>query len=309
MARIAYPLDGVLLFDKPLGLSSNTALQKVRRLFQAEKAGHTGTLDPLATGLLPVCFGEATKFSTALLDADKIYRARVRLGQTTTTGDAEGDVVACSPIEVDKAKLEEVLPQFMGKISQLPPMYSAIKHQGKPLYEYIRKGETVDREARSITIHDLVLERFAGEELEITVRCSKGTYIRTLAEDIGQALGCGAHLLALRRLAIGRFRLEDAYTWERLEAMDRPEREACLLPVDCMLQDLPLLELDAEQVTRISQGQRLVLDRDLAGGKVRLYGGGIFLGLGRLQGRLLAPERLLAKVAKNAALRQIGLEQ
>ena len=309
MARVVYPLDGVLLFDKPLGLSSNTALQKVRRLFQAEKAGHTGTLDPLATGLLPVCFGEATKFSIALLDADKTYRARIRLGQTTTTGDAEGDLLARSPVEVDEARLEQALKNFIGKISQLPPMHSAIKHQGKPLYEYIRKGETIERQARSVTIHELLLERFAGEELEITVRCSKGTYIRTLAEDIGLALGCGAHLLALRRLAIGRFRLEDAYSWERLEAMDRAAHEACLLPVDCMLQDLPLLELDAEQVTRISQGQRLVLDRDLADGKIRLYDAGIFIGMGRLQGRLLAPERLLAKVAKNAALRQIGLEQ
>jgi tRNA pseudouridine55 synthase len=310
MARVEYqPLDGVLLFDKPLGLSSNTALQKVRRLFQAEKAGHTGTLDPLATGLLPVCFGEATKFSNALLDADKTYRARIRLGQTTTTGDAEGEVISSNPVEVDKAQLDEVLPRFLGEIRQLPPMHSAIKHRGKPLYDYIRKGKTVEREMRSVTIYELVQERFEGEELEITVRCSKGTYIRTLAEDIGQALGCGAHLLALRRLAIGWFRLEDAYSWEWLEAMDQPKREACLLPVDCMLQNLPLLELDTEQVTRISQGQRLVLDQDLAGGKIRLYGEGVFIGLGRLQGRLLAPERLLAKVAKNAALRQIGLEQ
>jgi len=309
MARIAYPLDGVLLFDKPLGLSSNTALQKVRRLFQAEKAGHTGTLDPLATGLLPVCFGEATKFSTALLDADKTYRARIRLGQTTTTGDAEGDVLACSPVEVDKARLEQVISGFIGKINQLPPMYSAIKHQGKPLYDYIRKGETVERKERSVIIHELLLEHFAGEEVEITVRCSKGTYIRTLAEDIGQELGCGAHLLALRRLAIGQFSLDDAYAWEQLEAMNRPEREACLLPVDCMLHDLPRLDLDAEQVRRISQGQRLVLEQDWADGRIRLYGEGIFIGLGRLQGKLLAPERLLAKVAKNAALRQIGLEQ
>jgi tRNA pseudouridine55 synthase len=306
MARVAYPLDGVLLFDKPLGLSSNTALQKVRRLFQAEKAGHTGTLDPLATGLLPICFGEATKFSTALLDADKTYRARIRLGQTTTTGDAEGDILTRSPVEVDEARLKQVLPKFIGEISQLPPMHSAIKHQGKPLYDYIRKGETVERKIRHVTIYELVQEHFAGEELEISVRCSKGTYIRTLAEDIGQALGCGAHLLALRRRAIGRFSLEDAYTWERLETMDQPGREACLLPVDCMLQDLPLLELDAVQATRILQGQRLVLDADLPGGKICLYQKGVFIGLGKLQGRLLAPERLLAKMAKNAAITPDG---
>jgi tRNA pseudouridine55 synthase len=306
MARIAYPLDGVLLFDKPLGLSSNSALQKVRRLFQAEKAGHTGTLDPLATGLLPVCFGEATKFSMTLLDADKTYRARIRLGQTTTTGDAEGEIIARSQVAVDKELLEQVLPKFIGEISQLPPMHSAIKHQGKPLYDYIRKGETVERKVRNVIIHELVLEDFAGEELEIRVRCSKGTYIRTLAEDIGQALGCGAHLLALRRLAIGRFKLDQAYAWERLEAMDKPEREACLLPVDCMLQDLPQLELDAAQVKRIAQGQRLVLDQELAGGKIRLYGEGQFIGLGMLQGLLLAPERLLAKVAKNSAITSDG---
>ena len=307
MARVEYrPLDGVLLFDKPLGLSSNTALQKVRRLFRAEKAGHTGTLDPLATGLLPICFGEATKFSNALLDADKTYRARVRLGQTTATGDAEGDVLVHRPVEVSEAQLEQVLPEFTGEISQLPPMHSALKHQGKPLYEYIRKGETVEREARKVTIHELVLERFAGEELEITVRCSKGTYIRTLAEDIGEALGCGAHLLALRRLAIGRFSLDDAYTWERLETMDSAQREACLLPVDCLLQALPRLELDTVQATRILQGQRLVLGQDQPGGKIRLYSAGIFIGLGRLEGRLLAPERLLAKMAKNAAITPDG---
>lgn len=309
MARVFRPLDGVLLFDKPLSLSSNTALQKVRRLFQAEKAGHTGTLDPLATGLLPICFGEATKFSNSLLDSDKTYRARVRLGQVTTTGDAEGEVIASSPVEVDEARLQAVLPTFLGDIQQLPPMHSALKHQGKPLYEYIRKGETVERQPRQITIHELVLDRFEGEELEITVRCSKGTYIRTLAEDIGQALGCGAHLLALRRLAIGRFSLDDALSWERLEAMSQTEREACLLPVDCMLQDLPMLTLDSVLTTRIARGQRLVLDHGLPDGRVRLYGEGRFIGVGGLTGKLLTPERLLSDVAKNAAKAPNGLER
>ncbi len=294
-------LDGVLLFDKPLTLSSNIALQKVRRLFQAEKAGHTGTLDPLATGLLPICFGEATKFSNALLDADKTYRAQVKLGQTTTTGDAEGEITSTCVVALGESQVREVLRNFMGEIQQLPPMHSAIKHQGKPLYEYIRKGETIARESRNVTIHELVLECFAGDELEITVRCSKGTYIRTLAEDIGKALGCGAHLQGLRRTAITRFRLEDAYSWPQLEAMTMPEREACLLPLDCLLQDLPMLELDAVQVTRMAQGQRLAIDTALPDGKVRLYGAGKFIGVGELLGRRLSPDRLLSGVAKGAA--------
>lgn len=304
MARVEYqPLDGVLLFDKPLQLSSNTALQKVRHLFQARKAGHTGTLDPLATGLLPVCFGEATKFTTALLDADKSYRALIRLGQTTTTGDAEGEVIAERPVEVtDEVQLQQVLQRFRGEISQLPPMHSAIKHQGKPLYEYIRKGKTVERTPRLVTIYELQLDRFAGIELEITVRCSKGTYIRTLAEDIGEALGCGGHLRGLRRLSIGQFNLDQAYAWEQLETMDKQQREACLLPSDCMLQDLPVLELDATQTRRIAQGQRFQVDASLPDGQIRLYHGVIgFIGTGMLSGRLLAPHRLLSGVAKNAA--------
>ncbi|MDD5180025.1 MAG: tRNA pseudouridine(55) synthase TruB [Gallionellaceae bacterium] len=301
MTRSKRPLDGVLLFDKPLTLSSNTALQKVRRLFQAEKAGHTGTLDPLATGLLPICFGEATKFSTGLLDADKTYRALVKLGQTSTTGDAEGEITETGAALPDEQQVSAVLRNFTGEIQQLPPMHSALKHQGKPLYEYIRKGETIERPSRSVTIHELVLERFAGDEMEITVRCSKGTYIRTLAEDIGLALGCGAHLRGLRRTAIAQFRLEHACTWEQLETMTLPQREACLLPLDCLLQDMPMLELDAVQVTRIAQGQRLAIDAGLPDGKVRLYGDGKFIGVADLAGRRLAPERLLSGIAKSAA--------
>ena len=307
MARIAYPVNGILLFDKPLGLSSNAALQKVRRLFQAEKAGHTGTLDPLATGLLPICFGEATKFSMGLLDADKTYQALIRLGQTTTTGDAEGEIVANRPVAVDERLLQQVLAEFRGEIEQLPPMYSALKHQGKPLYEYIRKGEVVERTARSVTIHELILQRFAGAEVEITVRCSKGTYIRTLAEDIGTALGCGAHLGALRRLAIGPFSLGEAYSWETLEAMEAQARQACLLPLDCMLLELPKLELDPTQVKRIAQGQRLVVAQAPSAERVRLYGNGAFIGVGRMLGKLLVAERLLSNVAKNAAAAQLDL--
>lgn len=303
MARSWRPLDGVLFFDKPLELSSNIALQKVRRLFQAEKAGHTGTLDPLATGLLPICFGEATKFSVALLDADKSYRAWVRLGQTTTTGDAEGEITSTHEVNLSQTQVQQALLQFTGEIEQLPPMHSALKHLGKPLYEYIRKGETVERELRKVQIHEIVLERFDGNELVITVRCSKGTYIRTLAEDIGHTLGCGAHLFGLRRTAIAQFDIEHAYTLAQLEAMDSAAREACLLPVDCMLEALPSLELDNVQVARIAQGQRLGLDLALPDGKLRLYANGQFIGLGELSGSRLAPSRLLASVARSAAHR------
>lgn len=295
-------LDGVLLFDKPLTLSSNTALQKVRRLFEAEKAGHTGTLDPLASGLLPVCFGEATKFSNDLLDADKTYHAWVRLGQTSTTGDAEGEITHTHAPLPEEARVRTVLLEFIGTIQQLPPMHSALKHQGKPLYEYIRKGETIERASRSVTIYELKLECFAGGELEFTVCCSKGTYIRTLAEDIGLALGCGAHLTGLRRTSIGRFSLEAAHTLPELEAMDSAQRDACLLSPDSLVQELPALELDAEHAARIAQGQRLALDCGLPDGRVRLYDeAGQFMGVADLTGRRLAPYRLLSGVAKKAA--------
>lgn len=301
MTRVLRPLDGILLFDKPLGLSSNIALQKVRRLFQAEKAGHTGTLDPLATGLLPICFGEATKFTSSLLDADKTYCALIRLGQTTTTGDAEGEIINTCAVKLDNAQIHAVLRNFIGDIQQIPPMHSAIKHKGKPLYEYIRKGETVIRASRSVTIYELVLERFAGNELEITVRCSKGTYVRTLAEDIGSALGCGAHLKGLRRTAIGRFGLEGAHNFTQMESVTMLEREAYILPLDSVLQDLPVLDLDAAQVTRIAQGQRLIIEATLLDGKVRLYRAGHFIGVADLVEQRLTPVRLLSSVAKSAA--------
>ncbi|OGS80732.1 MAG: tRNA pseudouridine(55) synthase TruB [Gallionellales bacterium GWA2_59_43] len=307
MARTYRSLDGVLLFDKSLELSSNTALQKVRRLFQAEKAGHTGTLDPLATGLLPICFGEATKYSTALLDADKTYRATLRLGQVTTTGDAEGEIVSESPVSVTQADVDIVLAKFRGPIKQLPPMHSALKHQGKPLYEYIRKGETIERELRDVVIHELHQERFEGLELDITVRCSKGTYVRTLGEDIGAVLGCGAHLTALRRTAIAHFDLSDACDMAQLEAMSMEQREARVLPVDCLMPDMPKLQLDEVQIKRLAQGQRLGLDAGLPDGKIALYGPQGFVGLGLLQGRRLAPDRLLSSVAKQAAQTVPGL--
>lgn len=313
MARTFRPLDGVLLFDKPLELSSNTALQKVRRLFQAEKAGHTGTLDPLATGLLPICFGEATKFSTALLDADKTYRAMLRLGQITSTGDAEGEIIVEHPVEITQADVDAVLAKFRGEIQQLPPMHSALKHQGKPLYEYIRKGETIERELRNVTIHELLLNRFGGNEMDITVRCSKGTYIRTLAEDIGAALGCGAHLIGLRRTTIAHFDLRNAHSLPQLEAMTEAERDACMLPLEALIPDMPKLQLDAVQTQRLAQGQRLGLDTGLPDGRVCLHGPHGFIGVGLLQGRRLAPERLLSGVAKQAATAYLaenfGVEQ
>ena len=342
MARTYRPLDGVLLFDKPLEISSNDALQKVRRLFQAAKAGHTGTLDPLATGLLPICFGEATKFSSALLDADKTYRALLCLGKTTSTGDAEGEILSEHPVEVTQSDIDTVLAKFRGEIQQLPPMHSALKHHGKPLYEYIRKGETIERELRNVVIHELVLNSFSGNELppsnfppeggraiapspsldelgrgfcelDITVRCSKGTYIRTLAEDIGAALGCGAHLIGLRRTAIAHFDLRDGYTWQQLEAMTGAGRDACLMPPEALMPDMPRLQLDAVQIKRLAQGQRLGLDTGLPDGKVGLYGPQGFIGTGLLQGRRLAPERLLSGVAKQAARAELtenfGVEQ
>ena len=303
MTHIMRALDGVLLFDKPLALSSNIALQKVRRLFHAEKAGHTGTLDPMATGLLPVCFGEATKFTNYLLEADKTYRALIRLGQTTTTGDVEGDITGSCAVNLDISQVRAVLGSFIGEIQQIPPMHSAIKHQGKPLYEYIRKGETIMRTSRAVIIYELILEDFSGEDIEITVRCSKGTYVRTLAEDIGLALGCGAHLRGLRRTAIGKFSHEDAYDLAHMESVTMPEREAFVLPTDSLVHDLPVVELDVSQVTCIAQGQRLLIDTVLRDGKVRLYGAGRFIGVADLVEQRLIPVRLLSSVARVAACR------
>ncbi len=301
MARTYRSLDGVLLFDKPLDLSSNTALQKVRRLFQAEKAGHTGTLDPLASGLLPICFGEATKYSNGLLDADKSYTARMRLGQTTTTGDAEGEIVSERPIAFSESDIVPVFERFRGEIMQLPPMYSALKHQGKPLYDYIRNGITIEREHRQVVIHELHLKRYDGNEMEISVRCSKGTYVRTLAEDIGEALGCGAHLIGLRRTAIAHFDLKHSYGLQQLAEMNDEQRDACLLPLVSLLPKLPELLLDATQIKRLAQGQRLGLNTGLPDGKLALYGPNGFVGVGVQQGRRIAPERLLSGVARQAA--------
>ncbi len=254
------PVHGVLLLDKPYGLSSNDALQKAKWLLRAEKAGHTGTLDPLATGVLPLCFGAATKFSQLHLDADKSYEAIARLGIKTSTGDAEGDVIAERPVAVTPQMLAEVAQRFSGRIRQVPPMHSALKKDGKALYEYARAGIEIEREAREIEIYTLNVSEVPASgsfvAIKIVVKCSKGTYIRTLGEDIGEALGCGAHLTALRRVATGDFTQAQCVTLEQLEAMDEPARRACLLPVVSLLPDHTRVTLDAENAGRFLSGVR-----------------------------------------------------
>lgn len=254
------PLHGVLLLDKPIGLSSNDALQKAKWLLRAEKAGHTGTLDPLATGVLPLCFGAATKFSQLHLEADKTYETTVRLGLKTTTADAEGEVISERPVSCTAGQVVEVLDRFMGPMAQVPPMYSALKKDGKALYEYARAGETVEREARHVVIHDLELLEMQLEGdapfLRLRVTCSKGTYIRTLGEDIAEALGCGGHLSALRRVVTGPFEASACVTLEDLTAMDEPQREARLMPVQCLLPDHTTVTLDSENSGRFLSGVR-----------------------------------------------------
>ena len=254
------PVHGVLLLDKPLGLSSNDALQKAKWLLRAEKAGHTGTLDPLATGVLPLCFGAATKFSQLHLDADKTYETTVRLGINTRTADAEGEVMSQRPVTCSVGQVVEVLDRFMGPITQVPPMYSALKKDGKALYEYARAGETVERAPRHVVIHDLELldMQLDGDApfLRLRVTCSKGTYIRTLGEDIAEALGCGGHLSALRRVATGPFEESGCVTLEDLTAMDEPQREAHLMPVQSLLGNHTPVTLDTDNAGRFLSGVR-----------------------------------------------------
>ena len=293
------PVDGVLLLDKPIGFTSNAALQKARWLLNAAKAGHTGTLDPLATGLLPLCFGEATKFSSELLDADKAYRATLKLGVTTDTADAEGQVLATRPVKVTLDVLEELLPRFIGEQDQVPPMYSALKRDGKPLYEYARQGVEVERKPRRITIYGLKLVSFQGDEVVVDVDCSKGTYVRTLAADIGEALGCGAHLSALRRTRIGRLTLEGAVDLAVFEAAPLAERDAMLSPADSLVSDLPIASLTDTEVVRVLHGQGVRWNAG-AGERWRFYGpNGAFLGLGEMSpDGWLNPRRLVASKAE-----------
>jgi tRNA pseudouridine55 synthase len=308
------PIDGVLLLDKPRGITSQAAVSRAKSLLGAAKAGHTGTLDPMATGLLPLVFGEATKFAQGLLEADKSYRAHMRLGLTTTTGDLEGEVVARAAVAVDRPRIEAALAAFRGEIVQTPPMYSALKHAGKALYTYARAGVEIAREPRRVSIAALELERFEGEELTVSVSCSKGTYIRVLAEDIGRALGCGATLSALERTRVGTFTLADALDLERLAATDFGARAALLLPVDALVRHLPRLDLDTGQAGRILHGSTVEHGCASPAGVWRIYGpDGSFLGLAEARSAgQLAPFRLMAArpaPGSTVQLRKHGLSE
>ena len=290
-----------MLLDKPLGFSSNQALQKVKWLFSAAKAGHTGTLDPLATGLLPICLGEATKFAQYVTDADKTYFATIKLGVTTNTGDAEGEVLVTSQVNVTQSQFAQACQQFIGEISQIPPMYSALKHEGKPLYVYAREGVDIGRQSRLITIKNIVLNDFLVDVAQITVTCSKGTYIRTLAEDIGAKLGCGAHLIGLRRTETAGYLLPQAITIEQLETLSLEAREALLLPVDSAIESLPKVILNTDAAFYIMQGQPVWMPSKIPNSDLRLYDeNNSFLGLGFLQddGKI-APKRLIQKNQSN----------
>lgn len=293
--RIKKNVNGVLLLDKPIGFSSNQALQKVKWLYSAAKAGHTGTLDPLATGLLPICLGEATKFAQYVTDADKTYFATIKLGATTTTGDAEGEVLTTAPVNVTSAQFHAACQQFVGEISQMPPMYSALKHEGRALYEYAREGVDIARQSRLIHISNIVVEHFDIDVAQITVVCSKGTYIRTLAEDIGATLGCGAHLIGLRRTETAGYLLPNTVTIEQLENLNSDARVALLLPVDSAIENLLKIILDANATFYLMQGQPVWISGKTPEGDIRLYDeNNQFLGLGYVQddGKI-APKRLI----------------
>lgn len=246
-------VNGVVLLDKPTGMSSNQALQKVKHLYNAKKAGHTGSLDPLATGLLPICLGQATKVSEYLLGSHKQYRTVIKLGQTTDTLDSEGEIVECNPVDVSDQQIETALEQFRGEIKQVPPMYSALKKNGQPLYKLARKGEVIDRPARDMTVYALSMQRLDDVHIQLDVHCSSGFYIRSLAHDLGQALGCGAHVVELRRTQIKKITLDHTVSLEQLEEPN--SRAQGLLPIDTLLSELPKIELSDEQVTRLKQGR------------------------------------------------------
>ena len=295
--RIKKNVNGVLLLDKPLGFSSNQALQKVKWLYSAAKAGHTGTLDPLATGLLPICLGEATKFAQYVTDADKTYFATIKLGATTITGDAEGEVLTTAPVNVSPTQFSAACQQFIGEVSQMPPMYSALKHEGRALYEYAREGVDIARQSRIIHISNITVENFEADIAQITVTCSKGTYIRTLAEDIGATLGCGAHLIGLRRTETAGYLLPQAVTIEQLEAIPIEARKSLLLPVDSAIESLPVVTLNADATFYLMQGQAVWQAGKMPIGDMRLYDEqNNFLGLGCMQddGKI-APKRLIQK--------------
>jgi tRNA pseudouridine55 synthase len=293
-------IDGALLLDKPVGLSSNAALQKTKRVFGAAKAGHAGTLDPLASGLLLVLFGEATKFAGPLLDADKEYLATVKLGERTATADAEGEVLERKPVEVTEAGVLAVLNRFQGEIDQVPPMHSALKHEGTPLYRLARRGQEVERKPRRVRIAELQLIKVHDESLDLRVVCSKGTYIRVLAEDIGAVLGCGAHLRALRRTASGRFRIEQASPLESLEEMNAEQRLKRLLALPALVEGLPRAELGVADEARLRQGQALKISGLHPGVCAVVRPDGAVIGLGAADGEGgLRPLRLTQAAEKH----------
>ncbi len=304
--RKGRPIDGVILLDKPTGISSNDALQKVKRIYFAEKAGHTGALDPLATGMLPICLGEATKFSQFLLDSDKRYRVIAKLGERTNTSDSDGEVVETRPVDVDLTTLEACIDKFRGESDQIPSMFSALKYQGKPLYEYARQGIEVPRESRKITVYEIILHRFEGDEVEMEVHCSKGTYIRTIVDDLGEMLGCGAHVTMLRRTAVAKYPYEKMVTLEQLnELLEQAHREEkaprelldpLLMPMDTAVEDLPEVNLIPDLANMVQHGQPVQVFGAPTEGPVRLTMGEekLFIGVGEMNddGKI-APKRLV----------------
>ncbi|ELP9498683.1 tRNA pseudouridine(55) synthase TruB [Vibrio alginolyticus] len=304
--RKGRPINGVILLDKPTGISSNDALQKVKRIYFAEKAGHTGALDPLATGMLPICLGEATKFSQFLLDSDKRYSVIAKLGERTNTSDSDGEVVETRPVDVTLDKLEACIDQFRGESDQVPSMFSALKYQGKPLYEYARKGIEVPRESRKITVYEIVLHRFEGDEVEMEVHCSKGTYIRTIVDDLGEMLGCGAHVTMLRRTGVAKYPYENMITLEQLnELLEQAHREEraprelldpLLLPMDTAVEDLPEVNLVPELADMVQHGQPVQVFGAPTEGSLRLTMGEerLFIGVGEMnEDGKIAPKRLV----------------
>ncbi|EGR2321587.1 tRNA pseudouridine(55) synthase TruB [Vibrio alginolyticus] len=304
--RKGRPINGVILLDKPTGISSNDALQKVKRIYFAEKAGHTGALDPLATGMLPICLGEATKFSQFLLDSDKRYRVIAKLGERTNTSDSDGEVVETRPVDVTLDKLEACIDQFRGESDQVPSMFSALKYQGKPLYEYARKGIEVPRESRKITVYEIVLHRFEGDEVEMEVHCSKGTYIRTIVDDLGEMLGCGAHVTMLRRTGVAKYPYENMVTLEQLnELLEQAHREEraprelldpLLLSMDTAVEDLPEVNLVPELANMVQHGLPVQVFGAPTEGSLRLTMGEerLFIGVGEMnEDGKIAPKRLV----------------
>ena len=304
--RKGRPIDGVILIDKPAGITSNDTLQKVKRIYFAEKAGHTGALDPLATGMLPLCFGEATKFSQFLLDSDKRYRVVAKLGERTNTSDSDGEVVQTREVKVDRGQLERCIAKFRGTTDQIPSMFSALKHEGRPLYEYAREGIEVPRKSRKITVYSIELIRFEGHEVEMEVHCSKGTYIRTITDDLGEMLGCGAHVTYLRRTGVSNYPYENMVTIEHLEALlEQAHREEIaprelldplLMPMDSAVQDLPEVNMIPELADHVLHGQPVQVFGAPQEGIVRMTSGEerLFIGIGHIDndGRV-APKRLV----------------